>query len=103
MDALRLGLQLRALRIRRRWRQLDVALRAGVSRGTISNIERGLTPLPRTMLPTLVRYLKINRDEILDLITDETRQKFLAVFKEARAASRKNGKSSNSRRPRARS
>jgi transcriptional regulator with XRE-family HTH domain len=41
MDAIRLGLQLRALRIRRRWRQLDVALRAGVSRSVISAIERG--------------------------------------------------------------
>jgi transcriptional regulator with XRE-family HTH domain len=41
MDAIRVGLQLRALRIRRRWRQLDVAARAGVSRGVVAAIERG--------------------------------------------------------------
>jgi transcriptional regulator with XRE-family HTH domain len=53
MDAIRLGLQLRALRIRRRWRQLDVALRVGVSRGTISNIERGA--LASVSLETSIR------------------------------------------------
>jgi transcriptional regulator with XRE-family HTH domain len=41
VDAIRIGLQLRALRIRRGWRQLDVARRAGVSRSVISSIERG--------------------------------------------------------------
>jgi transcriptional regulator with XRE-family HTH domain len=41
MDALRLGLSLRALRIRLGWRQKDVARRVGISHGTISNIERG--------------------------------------------------------------
>jgi transcriptional regulator with XRE-family HTH domain len=41
MDAVRIGLTVRALRIRLGWRQIDVARRAGVSHGTISNIERG--------------------------------------------------------------
>ena len=41
VDWIRLGRSLRALRIRRRWRQLDVADRAGVSRSLISSIERG--------------------------------------------------------------
>jgi transcriptional regulator with XRE-family HTH domain len=53
MDAIRLGLHLRALRIRRRWRQLDLAARAGVSRGTISNLERGR--LRGVSLETLIR------------------------------------------------
>lgn len=41
MDDLRLGTALRAVRIRRGWRQVDVALRAHVSAGTISNLEHG--------------------------------------------------------------
>jgi transcriptional regulator with XRE-family HTH domain len=41
MDTIRLGLAVRALRIRLGWRQIDVAVRVGLSRGTISNIERG--------------------------------------------------------------
>jgi transcriptional regulator with XRE-family HTH domain len=41
VDWIRLGLAFRALRIRRGWRQLDLALRAGVSRSAISRIERG--------------------------------------------------------------
>jgi transcriptional regulator with XRE-family HTH domain len=53
VDAIRLGLQLRALRVRRRWRQLDLAVRADVSRGTISNIERGR--LRGVSLQTLIR------------------------------------------------
>jgi transcriptional regulator with XRE-family HTH domain len=57
MDAIRLGLQLRALRIRRRWRQVDVALRAGVSRGTISNLERG--GLRGVSVETLVRVAAV--------------------------------------------
>jgi len=42
MDAIRLGLSLRALRIRRGWRQIDLSRRSGVSRGIISQIERGI-------------------------------------------------------------
>lgn len=41
MDTLRIGLALRALRIRRGWRQVDLAARVGVSQSTISAIERG--------------------------------------------------------------
>jgi transcriptional regulator with XRE-family HTH domain len=41
MDAVRLGLALRALRLRRGWRQLDLGRKVGLSHGTISNIERG--------------------------------------------------------------
>lgn len=42
MDWIRLGLSYRALRIRRGWRQIDVAERASVSRSEVSRIERGL-------------------------------------------------------------
>ena len=41
MDPVRLGHACRALRIRRRWRQEDLAGRAKVSRSTISRLERG--------------------------------------------------------------
>jgi transcriptional regulator with XRE-family HTH domain len=41
MDLVRLGRTLRALRIRRGWRQADLAMRAGLSRSLISSIERG--------------------------------------------------------------
>lgn len=41
MDALRVGRSLRALRVRRRLRQADVAAKAGISRSQYSRIERG--------------------------------------------------------------
>ncbi len=41
VDGIRLGTVCRALRIKKRWRQVDVAARAGVSRTTVSRIERG--------------------------------------------------------------
>lgn len=41
MDRLRIGLSLRALRMRRRWRQEDLASRVGVSRSLIARLERG--------------------------------------------------------------
>jgi transcriptional regulator with XRE-family HTH domain len=41
MDAVRLGLALRALRRRRAWTQAQVAHRAGVSRALVARVERG--------------------------------------------------------------
>jgi transcriptional regulator with XRE-family HTH domain len=41
MDGQRLGAVVRAVRLRRRWRQVDVALAAGVTDSTVSRIERG--------------------------------------------------------------
>ena len=41
MDLLRIGRSLRALRIRRGWRQVDVAAAAGVSRSQVARVERG--------------------------------------------------------------
>lgn len=41
MDDIRVGAAFRAVRVRRRWRQLDVADKAGVPRSLISDIERG--------------------------------------------------------------
>jgi transcriptional regulator with XRE-family HTH domain len=42
-DPLRIGRSLRAIRIRLGIRQVDVAVRAGVSRSFVSNLERGLS------------------------------------------------------------
>lgn len=52
MDSIRIGRSCRALRLRRQLRQIDVATRAGISRGTISNIERA--HLSRVAIGTLV-------------------------------------------------
>lgn len=51
MDDLRIGAAFRAVRRRRRWRQVDVAQRAGVSRAFVSLVERG--HLDRVSLGTL--------------------------------------------------
>ena len=53
MDRVRIGLSFRALRIRRGWRQIDLAERAGVSASLISSIERG--GAATVALATLVR------------------------------------------------
>jgi transcriptional regulator with XRE-family HTH domain len=42
MDMVRFGLGMRALRIRKRWRQKDLAEAAGVSQSVVARIERGL-------------------------------------------------------------
>jgi len=42
MDMVRFGRSIRALRLRRRWRQLDLAGAARVGRTVIARIERGL-------------------------------------------------------------
>lgn len=41
MDLVRLGSVFRAVRIRNRWRQVDVAVRAGVSASSVGRVERG--------------------------------------------------------------
>lgn len=41
MDPVRLGRQIRALRRRRGWRQVDLAAKAGFSRGVVAEIEQG--------------------------------------------------------------
>ncbi len=55
MQDVQLGRVVRALRRRRGWRQSDVAARAGVSRATVSVIERG--HLESVSLPALRRCL----------------------------------------------
>lgn len=55
-----LGARLRAVRIGRGWRQLDLAVRAGVHRSTISRIERGhLDGIPLGTLLDVARALDV--------------------------------------------
>ena len=51
MDDMRIGAAFRAVRLRHRWRQSDVAARAGVSQSLVSLLERG--HLDRVSLATL--------------------------------------------------
>jgi len=65
MNPIRLGRSIRALRLRLRWRQRDLAARASVSQQTISDIERGHAMAVR--LPRLVRVAEA-LDADIDLV-----------------------------------
>ncbi len=61
MDDMRIGAALRAVRVRRRWRQSDVATRAGVSQPLVSLVERGhLDKISLATLRGIGRVLDIN-------------------------------------------
>lgn len=63
---MRVGAAFRAVRIRRRWRQEDVAARAGVARSSVSDIERGhLDSVPLRRLRAIAAALDIR----IDLVT----------------------------------
>jgi transcriptional regulator with XRE-family HTH domain len=65
MDDLRFGSIVRAARVRRGWRQLDLADAAGVSRGSVSRIERGaLDDIAVSMIRRVATALEI-RVELL--------------------------------------
>src|SRR5438128_7295664 len=55
MDAARLGTVCRALRIKKGWRQLDLAARAGVARTTVSDLETG--HIARSTVDAVVRIV----------------------------------------------
>ena len=63
MQDARVGAAFRAVRVKRRWRQQDVALRAGVSRGFVSLVERGhLDAVSLATLRRVARELDIRID-----------------------------------------
>lgn len=65
MDAMRLGAAFRAVRLRRGWRQADVARAARVSTATVSRIERGrFASLPIDTLRRVAAGLDIRIDVI---------------------------------------
>jgi transcriptional regulator with XRE-family HTH domain len=66
MDDIRVGSAFRAVRLRRRWRQEDVATRAGVARSAISDLERGhFSSMPLHTVRRIASVLDIR----VDLIT----------------------------------
>ena len=66
MDDLRLGRAFRRVRLRRGWRQADVAERAGCSRSTCSEMERGrLDHLPLRTVRGVARVLEIDLDVVV--------------------------------------
>lgn len=63
MDDVRLGAMIRAARIRRGWRQRDLATRARVSRATISRMEGGhIGSLPLDLTRAVCKALEISLD-----------------------------------------
>jgi transcriptional regulator with XRE-family HTH domain len=64
MDDLRFGATIRAIRIRRGWRQKDLAARCGVSPSTISRLERGH---PGTFSLNTIRAVTAALDVRVDL------------------------------------
>jgi transcriptional regulator with XRE-family HTH domain len=79
VDPVRVGHAVRALRLRRRWRQVDLADRLGISRSTISRLEAGrLDRLPVRVLDDVVRALDATLElrvrwngEALDRLLDQ--------------------------------
>lgn len=65
MDDQRFGSTIRAVRVKRGWRQLDLATRAGVSRATISRLERGH---PGTFSLDTIRRVAAALDVRVDLV-----------------------------------
>ena len=65
MDDQRLGATIRAIRVRRGWRQRDLAARSGVSPATISRLERGH---PGLLTVDMVRRVASALDIRVDLV-----------------------------------
>ncbi len=65
MDDQRFGSAIRAVRIKRRWTQADLARRSGVSRATISRLERGH---PGTFSLDTIRRVAAALDVRVDLV-----------------------------------
>src|SRR4029450_6167405 len=65
MDDIRVGAALRAVRIRRGLRQIDVAALAGVSASTVSRIERGhFGPLSIDAVRAVAKVLEVRIDVV---------------------------------------
>jgi transcriptional regulator with XRE-family HTH domain len=63
MEDARLATAVRSLRIRRRWRQSDLAARAGVSRSSVSSVERGsVSRVPIPVIRAVAGALELRVD-----------------------------------------
>jgi len=66
MDDHRIGWSLRSIRVRKRWRQQDLADRAGVSRWVVMRIEQGrLASIPMGKLRAVARALDARIDAVV--------------------------------------
>lgn len=66
VDDQRIGAALRAIRVRKGWRQRDLARRAGVSQATVSRIERGgLSGVPLGTLRAVATALEAQFDPLV--------------------------------------
>ena len=87
MNAVRFGLAIRVLRVRRDWRQEDLGAAAGVSRSLVSRVERGrLKGVPVDALERLAEALGARTDlllrwegEGLDRLLDEGHARLVEV------------------------
>lgn len=88
MNTVRIGRVLRALRRRRGWRQVDLALRAGVSASTISRAEAGeFTAMPLQVIERVASALGATLElvarwhgEALDRLLDEAHASIVDVL-----------------------
>jgi len=88
MDMVQLGRSIRALRLRRRWRQLDLANAARVGRTVIARIERGLgDTVPLRKLEAVAHALGARLDlrlnwngEALDRVLDAAHARLVDVM-----------------------
>ena len=63
--------------------QAQVASQLGLkSPQFISNIERGIAPLPRTQVAALSKILKISKDDILDALVEDIRHSYMNAIQE---------------------
>jgi len=61
--------------------QSEIAHKVGLkSAQFISNIERGIAPLPRDLLVPLADILRVPKDSILDAVVEDIRDSYLAVI-----------------------
>ena len=73
--------------------QLDVAEAMGLkSAQYLSNIERGVSSLSKTMIPKVARILKVDAEDIVDAILKDIREKYLRSLGRAATKTKKKRK-----------
>jgi transcriptional regulator with XRE-family HTH domain len=79
-----IGEKLKDLREREGLSQADMAYKLRLKTPqSISNIERGVAPLPRVLLPKVCKLLNANPRELVDLLVEETREKYIKALDRA--------------------
>lgn len=65
-DLVRLGQRISVVRRQRGWTQTDLAIAAGISRVTVSKIERGATDVGYVRLVRLAKALDVSASALVD-------------------------------------